>query len=143
MRISDWSSDVCCSDLHAHLQRDAAGAQRLHRFAHGVVAGGFSVEDEEPVRSGHRKKVSAGGAGTLPAPHRRRVNRRERGGEHAHALALLVSAAPGALARAAGGQRTEYTAARKPDGKSDGYGKEGEVGVNIGVRRLLKKKKIN
>src|SRR3546814_5690481 len=30
MRISDWSSDVCSSDLNALIDRDRAGVQRLH-----------------------------------------------------------------------------------------------------------------
>src|SRR3546814_13730885 len=30
MRISDWSSDVCSSDLNALIDRHRAGVQRLH-----------------------------------------------------------------------------------------------------------------
>src|SRR3546814_6205293 len=41
MRISDWSSDVCSSDLEPHLVGDdhhgqAVCAQRLHHFEHLV-----------------------------------------------------------------------------------------------------------
>src|SRR3546814_8246670 len=41
MRISDWSSDVCSSDLRSPLDRLLAGAQQLRRrtvLAHQVVA---------------------------------------------------------------------------------------------------------
>src|SRR3546814_6467624 len=32
MRISDWRSDVCSSDLHAHQRRPDAGAQDVERL---------------------------------------------------------------------------------------------------------------
>src|SRR3546814_16324187 len=35
MRISDWSSDVCSSDLHAVLARDDRDRMSLHRTAAG------------------------------------------------------------------------------------------------------------
>src|SRR3546814_17524740 len=45
MRISDWSSDVCSSDLE-----DAVG--RLERGEHRRVAGGLAIAEDEGLRRG-------------------------------------------------------------------------------------------
>src|SRR3546814_5250975 len=45
MRISDWSSDVCSSDLHPAVLAEA-GEEHLHLFARGVLR---LVEDDEAV----------------------------------------------------------------------------------------------
>src|SRR3546814_16523385 len=47
MRISDWSSDVCSSDLDAEDHRQVAGAH-AHRRANAVVEGA----DKKPAADG-------------------------------------------------------------------------------------------
>src|SRR3546814_9903959 len=68
MRISDWSSDVCSSDLAARLVRPARQAcQRLpvavdhrpRRLQHGKTAGGVHVAIAHLVRDFHRRKRKA------------------------------------------------------------------------------------
>src|SRR3546814_13829370 len=75
MRISDWSSDVCSSDLHAARTADRAGelAQRLRHqprlqadVAVAHLALDFGARDERSVRvddehvDRDRKRVGAG-----------------------------------------------------------------------------------
>src|SRR3546814_4635681 len=38
MRISDWSSDVCSSDLHVEVTRGAANVVRIHNYPSQWVA---------------------------------------------------------------------------------------------------------
>src|SRR3546814_3524275 len=45
MRISDWSSDVCSSDLHPAVLAEA-GEEHLHLFARGVLR---FIQDDEAV----------------------------------------------------------------------------------------------
>src|SRR3546814_10591625 len=67
MRISDWSSDVCSSDLHRQADAGVAGG-RLHDRAAGLqLAGAFGILD-------HRERDAildrAGGIGALAlVPH--------------------------------------------------------------------------
>src|SRR3546814_9085077 len=68
MRISDWSSDVCSSDLRrrtvaaaAGLQRPPRAAVRLLHAGHPDEHGGLHPGQSEPVRPG-----GARGAGRQP-----------------------------------------------------------------------------
>src|SRR3546814_18795428 len=98
MRISDWSSDVCSSDL----QRTARRARR--RREQGVRTGGRAVlhARERRARSLQPKRKAA----------RRRI---------------------GACVR--------LHAGRSGDRKSVVSGKSGSVRVDLGGRRIIKKKK--
>src|SRR3546814_5662932 len=54
MRISDWSSDVCSSDLHAeHRARSTRDARRRHREI--AVAGDSGID-----RLGHAASIQSG-----------------------------------------------------------------------------------
>src|SRR3546814_15878291 len=61
LRISDWSSDVCSSDLHRH--RDA-GAREQQPRDH---AGGSAADDDDWIDA-HSPLPLAGGAGGGPVP---------------------------------------------------------------------------
>src|SRR3546814_3512031 len=48
MRISDWSSDVCSSDLQAHLSRDQAFlAGQLESLSEDIIYSGFLYRLDE------------------------------------------------------------------------------------------------
>src|SRR3546814_6922830 len=73
MRISDWSSDVCSSDLHRHLHRGAGIAQAAHQL--GRLVGGdtaaYAQQDLAPPELvaglGHvRKTLRLDGATAYP-----------------------------------------------------------------------------
>src|SRR3546814_9487809 len=53
MRISDWSSDVCSSDLH---MLDLAGADAEGERAHAAMAGGVAVAADDG-RTGQREAL--------------------------------------------------------------------------------------
>src|SRR3546814_3669046 len=93
MRISDWSSDVCSSDLQARADRrlsaphagprprlDPRGADRGARFSGGEGGEGAGLAGD------------AGGCGALPpvAPFRRRYGRDGRSEEHTSELQSLM-----------------------------------------------------
>src|SRR3546814_12406394 len=66
MRISDWSSDVCSSDLftrlrdgHRQLHRPVAGAARLVQLIPGNVLAELHCGDAERDRSRALKAVAA------------------------------------------------------------------------------------
>src|SRR3546814_13759799 len=99
MRISDWSSDVCSSDL---LRHSAAKRRRAGRRGHA-----FAVDDD---RAG--KAVDRGAIGAEAHPTR---------GD------LRVGKDPGAVV----------------DRKSVVSGKSVSVRVDLGGRRIIKKKKIH
>src|SRR3546814_20093507 len=44
MRISDWSSDVCSSDLRLHMFADAEGEEQVFEFLFGRLALGHDFE---------------------------------------------------------------------------------------------------
>ena len=48
-RDPDMPGGIAGLPGHPDVDRQATRAQRVHRLAHGVVAGGFSVEDQAPV----------------------------------------------------------------------------------------------
>src|SRR3546814_4445723 len=76
MRISDWSSDVCSSDLHAHLEgpvgRADGGDEVLALCRHrvhgghdaqvGAAAGSGAVEVEVPALASWEHLVAGGAA---------------------------------------------------------------------------------
>src|SRR3546814_4665326 len=64
MRISDWSSDVCSSDLHAPLHQQADG--REHR---ALRASRLRLREGNRKRPGHGRR--AYGAGTCAVTARR------------------------------------------------------------------------
>src|SRR3546814_11853872 len=112
MRISDWSSDVCSSDLarpawRRRIRRDRA----RRRSAGGVEAGARPVQRIYYARAGR-------GPGRID--FRLRRNRDP-------FLALY--------------QRGGADAGRGQDRKSVGEGKSGSVRVDLGGRRTIKKKK--
>src|SRR3546814_19779366 len=66
MRISDWSSDVCSSDLHGE---GAARPRRIReaRAGPGAEPGAVAVEgDHRPAQGGARSEEHAGGGLTAP-----------------------------------------------------------------------------
>src|SRR3546814_8416547 len=97
MRISDWSSDVCSSDLLDHAGGDSALAHRFERDPERIVIGGEAFDaiacvaiGFDPCRPGDiavpDRAVAIGragdhsGAGTLD-PRARRISV---GAQHAH-----------------------------------------------------------
>src|SRR3546814_5687853 len=93
MRISDWSSDVCSSDLPATTAIARAAQPRLprarllRRFLHGGQQGRQTLRGPRPDSRAHRREVrdrqvSADGSGT-----RRRLIRSE---EHTSELQSLM-----------------------------------------------------
>src|SRR3546814_4144689 len=79
MRISDWSSDVCSSDLAAGFEHAFAGPRVLARPAH-VLAGLRRHMDDDAI---------AFEPGVLLHHHRIRARRQRRAGGDAHALARV------------------------------------------------------
>src|SRR3546814_15765270 len=125
MRISDWSSDVCSSDLAAGEVGGAAHAQRQQDVAeHGVRmdVGAGALQRLEPCV--HRGAEDVGVGGVIdPAAARRR-------------LAAVVAAAVVALLRVGFGEEQAVGV----DRKSVGLGKRVSVRVDLGGLRIVKKK---
>src|SRR3546814_20866267 len=103
MRISDWSSDVCSSDLDARRS-----------------GGGVAADEFAPLRRGHRH----GGAS------------QDRGVERGD----IVAAEHGAVDREGRAADGAGAGGLKADRKSVVEGKGVSVRVDIGGRRILKKK---
>src|SRR3546814_8774602 len=61
MRISDWSSDVCSSDLHARAQDDIAAELAVERIAHvtriAIVRRRVAQEEGQHRRAGELLKL--------------------------------------------------------------------------------------
>src|SRR3546814_11610125 len=61
MRISDWSSDVCSSDLDTllHPRAAAGGEDDIGAFVgdRGFYAGDERLADREPHRSAHEREI--------------------------------------------------------------------------------------
>src|SRR3546814_10198244 len=75
MRISDWSSDVCSSDLLAARHLDAAALGRLarggdlrRRHRGAVRPAGVAVDALEPDRAVRHRGVEIGGGGKAAEP---------------------------------------------------------------------------
>src|SRR3546814_15955901 len=104
MRISDWSSDVCSSDLDGDVHPELGDAER------GVVV-------------------------DVQAERRRQVQRREEPG------VLRVRGVEGLEQLPAGVSAVVEVVVARGDRKSVGEGKSVSVRVDLGGRRLLKKKR--
>src|SRR3546814_11676223 len=141
MRISDWSSDVCSSDLHRRpCPADAGDGRALLCGEPGLGRRG----------DGGRHRLG-GAAGALPAvaAHLSDVPRRallrqqslylERAGGTAAARALAEGRAA-AQATLAGRRRVRSAAAARLDRKSVVEGKSVSVRGDLGGRRIIKKK---
>src|SRR3546814_21099183 len=121
MRISDWSSDVCSSDLYVHPDRHG-DRRRL---------GLQCCRDARPAG------LSAG------IPQRRRHGRRLfRGGGGYHRARVVGTGARIARARThiRRDQGIAQTRAQARDRKSGGEGKSGSVRVDLGGPRTIQKK---
>src|SRR3546814_12683243 len=119
MRISDWSSDVCSSDL------SGAGeqlAQHCRVVAAGAAGGG---------RAGLARRLAARAHVPEAGPARRRAA----GARPAHA------AAAGARRRRGARARLRLGIGRRPERKSAVSGKSVSVRVDLGGRRSLTQKK--
>src|SRR3546814_20805467 len=101
MRISDWSSDVCSSDLGGHPGRRAGGGDQRPAFARGGVT--ILVRTKTQRREGISKSVRA---------------------ELVEAPFFLTSLKK-----------------RRADRKSVVLGKSVSVRVDLGGRRIIKKKR--
>src|SRR3546814_17474747 len=144
MRISDWSSDVCSSDLHCRYDVDllVGGAENAAEQI-DVVATMFGGLDERLV--GHEDGGGGVGAKRRGSQGARLVRAERRMAAHDY-LDRLAGDPPGGLFQ----QRESAGAAgRMPHGigylggdrKSVVEGKSVSVRVDLGGRRFLKKKK--
>src|SRR3546814_16174849 len=137
MRISDWSSDVCSSDLRA-------GLFRLSRLPAGVHR-----RLPEDGGAGHQ-----GGGGGPSDPHQRAAPAYEQGGHRARSLS--AGAGHGielVLLRSDAGRQALRPVRQLPtavqgfrgsgDRKSVVEGKSVAVRVELGGRRIIKKNKEN
>src|SRR3546814_15385423 len=114
MRISDWSSDVCSSDLSVKSLYDCAGrncsgGDALCTQPDGAVASGACLVSASGARYG------AQGRRAIPSSHRRHRWRTQ----------------PDRICRGLSGKER----------KSDVEGKSVSVSVSRGGRRMIKKKK--
>src|SRR3546814_19047652 len=120
MRISDWSSDVCSSDLHPTDGRAGSSGRRQERHAEVSL----------------RRSRYPGGAHRYGGARRRSLRRRaDRARQSDDGRPGLPDAhLPGAAVaeRADAGKR-----------KSVGWGKRGFVSLDLGGRLLIKKKNRN
>src|SRR3546814_7745930 len=91
MRISDWSSDVCSSDLHEPRGPGVVRVRR-HRKAEGRGAGVVNLDEIPPA------VVGAEDAAVMLAPHRLR-----RGGAGREAVRVLDRGVVDAVGRHVGG----------------------------------------
>src|SRR3546814_13198590 len=124
MRISDWSSDVCSSDLRCDRQRKEArdaGERDADRQQDG--ADRTSHEGRGQVHAGSTT-ARAGCSSSRPA---RRSNIRKITGV-VNSVSSWLSSRPPKLAMPSG------------ERKSVVWGKSGQVSVELGGRRLIKKK---
>src|SRR3546814_11400176 len=144
MRISDWSSDVCSSDLRGIAARPAGAETRPRSVARRSPIGrpidrrpdivveraverhGLDEEDRgEPVR------------GIDPEQRRRRAVPEK----FADRAAILCRRLRRRLAHRKVEAESDRPLARQPDRKSVVSGKSVSVRVDLGGRRIIKKKK--
>src|SRR3546814_17598845 len=119
MRISDWSSDVCSSDLNPGPSAYAACQELLHLVVKG-----------NPL---HRCPFPGVGAPPVGRPFFQFFNALRRHERHEHMLAVPVRCADQPLHAALSQERL--------DRKSVVQGKSVSVRVDLGGRRIIKKKK--
>src|SRR3546814_18343599 len=110
MRISDWSSDVCSSDLSRGIENPDGARLRLFRLGEGATG---AAEQGRGIIARCR-----GGDADPAAKGDDMITRHERSGE-----------------------RLDQFSGQKSDRKSVGEGKSVSVRVDLGGRRLSKKKK--
>src|SRR3546814_19287473 len=87
MRISDWSSDVCSSDLRegadrgerGHHRQGAAELQAVEVIAASVLAGHTGGEEEQRLENGMGDRIQEGEDG-LAGHHGEAQEARERSG---------------------------------------------------------------
>src|SRR3546814_18017728 len=117
MRISDWSSDVCSSDLPAQ-RRQASGAVELGEQVAFQLSDAVFGRDRSPEFKDMAVDEAAGILAMRGQPRRT-----------VHALGRLDMVMEVAVAEMAEGQRADAGA----DWKSGVLGKRGCVSVDIGV----------
>src|SRR3546814_20762490 len=120
MRISDWSSDVCSSDLGARFFQDCAARHD------DVAAAAVHLKDLEGLRQVHQRADVA---------HRADVDLRTRKERHGAAEVDGEAALD-----AADDDAFDAGFLVELDRKSVGLGKSVSVRVDLGGRRTLKKK---
>src|SRR3546814_18583444 len=134
MRISDWSSDVCSSDL--------TQAARQHKRALEQL-GNLSGRRKEPCGDQYGGKASPEDRDQRQVVAQRLAQDKCQGKDQRRAPdhgiprgedARRPDATPPALAQ------PDIGARRAEDRQSAGKGKSGEVRVDIGVRRIIKQK---
>src|SRR3546814_19652033 len=85
MRISDWSSDVCSSDLEAIAQETVGDVEQSAHGSRRVVTGGLAKElvgvfgDDEPPTIGLTPGGGEGRRHRIPAGGRKRSEERRVG----------------------------------------------------------------
>src|SRR3546814_6144808 len=116
LRISDWSSDVCSSDLHQRGGKLPAAAELHHAIADGEIR---EREQDELRRDGpgqdrHRRRIVAEGEGGLDAEEQRifisvapRRGDRQRDGREQSAQPQFAPQGEQAAARDGGGKDNE------------------------------------
>src|SRR3546814_11856076 len=138
MRISDWSSDVCSSDLRQRAAAGVAQAERgplAERLLHGKAG-------EAVVEAGRQFHLTAPGAVAAPSFLREVVGRR---GEDVRQVvpdvAVAVAVVVDGEVHEGRGNGLELAHGAGPgagqDRKSGGEGKSGDVCVNFGGARKL------
>src|SRR3546814_17328015 len=151
MRISDWSSDVCSSDLNAAVQRRAGKRlrrpprRRLHHDLDAVDAGIFLAPQGEESR----RVVARHPVAHESCRHRETESAVARSGEGEGLQPATVSGftdfraqAPAYPAPLFDDRRLAVaTTHLRLDRKSVVSGKRVSVRVDLGGRRLIKKKK--
>src|SRR3546814_12728114 len=135
MRISDWSSDVCSSDLYCGLADPAQPVRRSLRGAKHRAAGIARGLSPGGKRSAQRTKREGIGNGRS-----RKKVRRPAGTTHRRLYGAISS--PPAPSSTATGRSRQAQRTRKPaDRKSVAKGKSGSVRVDPVGGRFIKKKK--
>src|SRR3546814_18742753 len=136
MRISDWSSDVCSSDLRL-----------VHRLARilqrriGVTHGGGTIDAQAGLGRADDDAVDQRQISAATQQHGRSVITRVRTLDMGEVSHLQILARQRILARVAGGRRTVGVGFEEGDRKRVVEGKSVSVRVDLGGRRIIKKKK--
>src|SRR3546814_12024888 len=148
MRISDWSSDVCSSDLLVRLHRWTLDEKRqklaeLERFRVKLLANIDTLEAElarEQAAAGRPEITDI----SLPAFIKATIDRRRKIEGSIAELDRSIAAARGEITEAFQEFKRYETAQgnhlrREADRKTDGEGKSGSGRVHLGGRRIKKK----
>src|SRR3546814_18715261 len=122
MRISDWSSDVCCSDLVFEILAALLHGPPERR---GDFAPVIAEEPERPFRGDGRIKLAQGPGG--------RISRIHRHADAGRRQSLRIALRPKTF--------LPGSACDDVDRKSVGEGKSGSGCVESGGGRILKKKR--